>query len=600
MEEFPEINSSHDTDYSQNITEDILSTVNESENESEETVFPEKTVEEKSDEITPMDSSENDNSLDEAHNIDKRDIENTEISNENTLANKSKETEEEVSNAVETFDSNEGELIDSEKEGTLYEESNELTLNSNDVVTKQLSLFERLKQAISEILEKEQSQIDLEAGDYLFTETLVIDGERDITLNANEAVSFKRSDGFKNPFFNIKSNSNLRLKSENNKIVFDGENKVVSATNDTGRFIHSEGGLYIDGAVFQNDRSNSGRFIAPIVGTGEDSYTEFNSGEIKNTDYRPGNNSYSSGGFYINDFAKLVMNGGIITGNKIGWFDTGYANRGINQMWTYSPGAGAVLVTDGANFTLNDGEISKNASYAGGVIVGENDIYKYDRQTSDPSELKTFDLATMEMNGGTINDNIGLGGPGGLLIFGAGKVTMNDGEISNNKGYGGGGVLAFDWYVDGSNRNLGGTVGRTEQTRAKVPYSIWQEKYPSEFIMNYGKINDNFSYTAGGGVRVSSSGVRLLGGEILSNKALNHGGGVYVNATPYVLRIENAYIVNNKADHAINGENWEINKPSSNGSRDTRSPTYSSDARSSRNSSSASCTNENGRSSKNL
>ncbi|NLD16408.1 MAG: hypothetical protein GX666_02355 [Tissierellia bacterium] len=415
-------------------------------------------------------------------------------------------------------------------------------------IQQELTLFEKLKKFIEESNPNEKSEMDLEAGDYFFNETLILDNEKDITLNSNTASSFfKRSAGFTQSFFNIKAGSTLTLNSIEDGLIFDGENKVVASTNSTGRFIHNEGKLYINGATFTNDRSDSSMFIAPIVGTGAQSYTEFNSGLITNTDYRGtgGGNAYSSGGFHIKDDAELVMKGGTITNNKVSWFDTGSPNSGIKGMWTYQHGVGAVLVRDGGNFIMTGGEISNNAGYAGGVHVGENNIYAYERNVTNPNDLKILKLATMEMNGGIIKENIGLGAAGGIVVFGSGDMILDGGEISNNTGYGGGGILTIDTYVDGT---------QDKKTTAKTPFEIWQELYPAALTMLSGKVNDNFSYTTGGGINVSSNNVILLGGEINGNTSLRHGGGVYVTTVPYVLRIENALITNNNATHEFGGQ----------------------------------------------
>ena len=81
--------------------------------------------------------------------------------------------------------------------------------------------------------------------------------------------------------------------------------------------------------------------------------------------------------------------------------------------------------------------------------------------------------------------------------------------------------------------------------------------------MNGGTIRDNHAKMnteqgdngCGGGIYVASNCVSLNGGVIENNTAEKQGGGVYVGATPYILRIHNAVVKENRAS-VLGGGLW--------------------------------------------
>lgn len=115
---------------------------------------------------------------------------------------------------------------------------------------------------------------------------------------------------------------------------------------------------------------------------------------------------------------KIIMNGGIITGNNGGGVNVNgifEMNNGIISKNTAATGAG-VCVSSGT-FTMNNGEITENTingtSGGGGVYVRGN--------------------GTFAMKGGVISKNIAnKNATGGGGVFVDGKFTMTDGTISGN------------------------------------------------------------------------------------------------------------------------------------------------------------------------
>lgn len=215
--------------------------------------------------------------------------------------------------------------------------------------------------------------------------------------------------------------------------------------------------------------------------------------------------------------------------------------------------AGAVLVfainnanigNGPATFTLNGGTIENNTGYRGaGVFVGGRDFYY---------------RASMTMNGGTIRNNKcqgfdnNQGAGAGVYVQANAEFTMNDGEISGNEvtlGLGGGVSVACGW------ESVAGTAGWDIERYSRY--------YPAAFTMNGGSITNNKAMMnkengdngCGGGIYVASNCVTLNGGLIENNYAEKQGGGVYVGATPYVLKIHNAVVKENHAT-VLGGGLW--------------------------------------------
>ena len=166
--------------------------------------------------------------------------------------------------------------------------------------------------------------------------------------------------------------------------------------------------------------------------------------------------------------------------------------------------------------------------------------------------------ASMTMNGGKIRNNKCQGiyddqGAGaGVYVQQNAEFTMNNGEISGNEvdsGQGGGVCVACGW------ERVAGTPGWN--------IDLFSRYYPAAFTMNGGTISNNRAMMnkeygdngCGGGVYVASNCVTLKGGLIENNVAEKQGGGVYVGATPYILKIHNAVVKENHAT-VLGGGLW--------------------------------------------
>ena len=245
-----------------------------------------------------------------------------------------------------------------------------------------------------------------------------------------------------------------------------------------------------------------------------------------------------SAGVRVCGGGSFTMNGGTISGIKAGGsYESG-------AVLVFACDNGSSLGKGTASFTMNDGIIENNSGYrgAGVFVIGR--------------EFKN--RASMTMNGGTIRNNICQGfsdaqaAGAGVYVQQNAEFTMNDGEISGNTvdmGEGGGICVACGW------ESVAGTPGWN--------IDLFSLYYPAAFTMNGGTIRDNHAKMnteqgdngCGGGIYVASNCVSLNGGVIENNTAEKQGGGVYVGATPYILRIHNAVVKENRAS-VLGGGLW--------------------------------------------
>lgn len=397
-------------------------------------------------------------------------------------------------------------------------------------------LFETLKEQVANAADGDV--ITLIPGEYLFTESLII-ADKNITFKSNGGVVFKKDPSFNRTMIRIENTGGLTLESTENGLIFDGE---MQTARDATSFILTKGSFIIDGATFKNDKGGSGLHRSPITADGPGATIELNAGIVENNDYTKC--PYSSGAFFLENGARMVMNGGTIR-NNIG---SSYHPYHDDFVWSDSPGAGAVFVYSGADFVMNGGDIHNNEGYGGAILIGEPSPYAYNRRQTDPSKLAEQALATATFYGGTIRNNHGVRGG---AISGHGHVDIQipaDSTllIDSNRAYQGGGIFVSDWYVDG--------VWSDNKT-GSVSIEDWNQKYLGGFVMEGGTVVNNKADRSGGGINISTNNAKLLAGKIQNNVAGSQGGGIYVTAVPYVLHIENAYIVDNHAQLIERKEN---------------------------------------------
>ncbi|WP_152973844.1 LPXTG cell wall anchor domain-containing protein [Ligilactobacillus ceti] len=385
--------------------------------------------------------------------------------------------------------------------------------------------FAELKQAIQNATKP--TTIKLAAGEYRFTETLVI--SQNITLENTGAVRLLRGSKFHDSFFKVEKE--LILKAAQGKFEFDSEHHDFT-TSRAGDFIYNKGHVVVEGVDFKNSRAvTRGTLeVAPIYATGEKAVVDFKSGSISGSEYEFivkawSGTAYMAGGIMLMHGATLNMSGGEIHHNNVGCpYDS----------------AGGVAVYSGSHFNMTGGSIHDNfANAAGAVYVGPitHGHVSEQHKVTDVNKLKHDPIAYFTMdNNATLTNNTGFYYAGAVSVYANAQFIMNNGYITNNKSKGiTGGVLATDLYVTDNQPPMG-----------RVSMAEWSKLFPGRFIMNGGHINNNEG-VYGGGLYVASNECRIEAGEFKNNLSVNQGGAIYVASVPYVLHIANASVFDNQA-----------------------------------------------------
>jgi|GEM_PF-6016605 len=230
------------------------------------------------------------------------------------------------------------------------------------------------------------------------------------------------------------------------------------------------------------------------------------------------------------------------------------------------------FVGPGSTFTMNDGEITENASAlsGGGVymtgsgsIFNMNGIARIHNNSSGGSGggVMVNTNGVFIINNGTIDNNISGSWGGGVRYHNGALFTMHTGRIANNTagsgggGAGGGSTSIFNMYagiilnnivtgtggVEGSSFGGGGGVmadgTATFNMLGGEIAGNTADKGGGVFINHSARLNMSGSDTLitnntsprGGGVHVSRGTFFMNGGTITRNFADNSGGGIYLD-----------------------------------------------------------------------
>lgn len=244
---------------------------------------------------------------------------------------------------------------------------------------------------------------------------------------------------------------------------------------------------------------------------------------IMNNQLQPeeGGGEIGAGGIVTDNGATVVMNDGSSVIRNVG-------GLGMSQT------VGGINIRGGSHFIMNGGHVDDNIGLAGGgVIVGDmNGWY---------ASYEFPNVATMVMNGGTVDGNISQDQAGGIYVFGNGDVTINGGSISGNQT----GFLGTTPSPTASGAGIAVHVG----------YPGFDKKTAEEFgelnaaklTINDAVIDGNHASAAGGGIYVNSNRVTINKAKITNNLADKHGGGIYVSIADFTLHLGNSLITKNEA-----------------------------------------------------
>ena len=196
----------------------------------------------------------------------------------------------------------------------------------------------------------------------------------------------------------------------------------------------------------------------------------------------------AGGGVNVGEYSYFVMNGGLITHNKVITSAGGSITAG-------GIGGGVYVL---GTFAMNGGEISHNEAGSGGGVIVTQHVSTIIITRANPVVISA---GVFVMKGGRIVDNCAYNNGGGLYSVTTGTCEMWDGEISGN-------FLSSIAYSTGG----GG---------ACIADGI--------FTMYGGTINDNRAPNGrGGGLYLNGGTFKMLGGTIADNTAEFSGGGIYL------------------------------------------------------------------------
>ncbi len=256
--------------------------------------------------------------------------------------------------------------------------------------------------------------------------------------------------------------------------------------------------------------------------------------------------AYHGGAIYLEGANLLTVDGGVIAGNQITTWESGYLG-------------GAIAAPGGATITLRNTELSENTAYYGGAIYGVGmtltldgatlrDNYAYyggaifETGTAATSTGTLWDSNTVYYNGGavysggssawtitgdTFRENLATYGGGGAMIMSAGGLGCTDTAFEQNYAYSYGGAL----YLSSLGTTATFTRGSFDQNEAQYGYggALYTEYYSSV-------ATDGTSYTrntaVSGGLGHLYYGSSFTGSNLVAdaNSADQGAGAVYVTA----------------------------------------------------------------------
>ena len=386
---------------------------------------------------------------------------------------------------------------------------------------------------------------------------VIVDGKNVTITDDGENYTIMTEENFSQPMFEVKNGASLTLEG----------NIEYNCYRMSGHFAKVQGSLTLNsGSISGTREKNPNKNIGAVDVDG--GHFIMNGGEISNTRYVVRNGEQPNGTVYIHNGGEFTMNDGTICKTHSG---------GLH--------CGTVYVDQIGSFTMNDGKICDSdatGKYTASVLLdglkaemlmkgGEISGNTASLENSTPG-VAVSNGASFEMEDGTIANNNGWRG-GGVLVGTttdtpysgeetAARFTMNGGEISNNtvtlnlENSGGGGVLVqnnAEFIMN--NGIITGNTAKGKGMGGGVATSNQEMDGGGRFTMNGGTISNNSAACGGGVYSYSRDTVTLRGGYILSNRAGNSGGGVYVSTAPYNITLENALVTGNTAS-VMGGGIW--------------------------------------------
>ncbi len=317
------------------------------------------------------------------------------------------------------------------------------------------------------------------------------------------------------------------------RVILDGGNIVHNVSDSHGGGININNS-YLEmngGVVGYNTANTNGLGGGIFIGNGS---MVFNGGIVRNnTSLRNG------GGIYVNQYGEITVNGGEVFSNSTPNNGGGISGNGkfltINNVKIYDNYAGqngGGIYTGNGVFTLNGGEISGNECVVagggiyvvGGSVVIKDGLISGNKVTGGTISQCTgggiiVHNTTLDIYGGTIQNNIADRFGGGLYINASVVVNMYGGQFIGNESVRGGGVYLndgtfnlYDGYFTGNSADSATDSGSAIYVRARA------------FNMYGGVVTKNIA-NGNGAVYVGGPDIMTLyGGVIINNTIANLSG----------------------------------------------------------------------------
>lgn len=377
--------------------------------------------------------------------------------------------------------------------------------------------------------------------DTMITSTVVIPKGADIELvngiapwgAASSEGGLVREDGFTGTMVVVEKGASLTMgnNEKGGKFYLRSRGHWVPGG---GELIYTQGTLTINSGTYEGVRNGTGSRYGAITVNGKNAKFILNGGKVTDNHRKKGDTSGVQSGaanIAVSEGAKFVMNGG-----EVSYGETEYKHGAYGEV-------GGIGVYQGGSVTINDGEISHNKGWTGGLLGYEFNTDKASA-TNLQQALETRNYITI--NGGKIHHNDALFSGGGAFAWGNTVITMNGGTIDSNYTSGnGGGIGTLDLYVWGASQTYAEVPGLGKEWG--ISKEEWAKVSPGAFIFNGGTISNNEAYRTGGGVNVVSNQVEINAGQILNNTSHNQGGGIYIATVSYNLHLHDVVVTKNKA-----------------------------------------------------
>ncbi len=395
------------------------------------------------------------------------------------------------------------------------------------------------------------------------TESVTIDGKKDLTLNLNRCTLSGTAESA--PVIAVNGSNNLtviggkitggtnggiRIKNDYNTIV-----RLVDVIVSDNHTANCGGGIYLEGPEAEPTESEQFPVLA-----------------LTGSTIISGNTADLDGGGIYAKHARVNLNGGTVESNRSSRDGGGvYVENGFLQLFQAtvkknrgSENGGGIAMKN-CGFDIAVSEIYENeAKNGGGVAILGSDpksnshtIHEVATNIHDNTAYRYgggiyAQDAEFRLNGPTIEKNTANNNGGGIYTKGNSSVTVNRGQISDNQASGtnrsasgGGGIFA----ENGPTVTLSGATISGNQVTGDFGCGGGVHVDGGTLTVNNSKILNNATKSSGGGIFVKNSALSVADSEITDNNGGQSGGGIKIvdSNSDFAHKIIKTHITDNSA-----------------------------------------------------